>query len=39
MVHVVSADEGEVIQLGPIRLRIIEDGSHTDHRVACSSGP
>jgi hypothetical protein len=24
MVHVVSPDEGEVIQLGPIRLRIIE---------------
>ena len=34
MVHVVSPDEGEVIQVGPIRLRIIEDGSHTDHRVA-----
>src|SRR5579864_1426058 len=24
MVHVVSPDEGEVIQVGPIRLRIIE---------------
>lgn len=34
MVHVVDASEGETIQLGPARIRIIEDGSHTGHRIA-----
>jgi mannose-6-phosphate isomerase-like protein (cupin superfamily) len=38
MVHVVAPAEGEVIQMGPIRLRIVEDGSHTDHRVALVEG-
>jgi mannose-6-phosphate isomerase-like protein (cupin superfamily) len=38
MVHVVAPTEGEVIDLGPIRLRIIEDGTHTDHRVAVVEG-
>jgi mannose-6-phosphate isomerase-like protein (cupin superfamily) len=37
-VHVVAPTEGEVIQVGPITLRIIEDGSHTDHRVALVEG-
>ena len=38
MVHVVGATEGEVIRLGPVTLRIIEDGSLTDHRVALVEG-
>lgn len=33
-VDVVTPTDGEIIELGPIRLRIIEDGSRTDHRVA-----
>ena len=32
-VSVVPPTGGEVIQLGPIQLRILEDGSTTDHRL------
>jgi quercetin dioxygenase-like cupin family protein len=33
-VSVVGPADGEVIQLGPIRMRILEDGSTTGHRHA-----
>ena len=32
-ISVVGPDDGETIQLGPIRMRIIEDGSTTGHRL------
>jgi len=32
-VSVVSPDGGEAIQIGPVRLRILEDGSTTAHRL------
>ena len=32
-VSVVGPDNGESIQLGPTRMRILEDGSTTDHRL------
>ena len=32
-VSVVTAANGEVIQLGPTQLRILEDGSTTGHRI------
>ena len=32
-VSVVAPDGGEAIQLGPIRMRILEDGSTTGHRL------
>src|SRR5215472_16144952 len=32
-VAVIRPDGGEAIQLGPIRMRILEDGSTTDHRL------
>ena len=32
-VSVVGPADGEVIQLGPIRMRILEDGSTTGHRL------
>lgn len=32
-VSVVGADGGEPIQLGPTRMRILEDGSNTGHRL------
>ncbi|MBR7836827.1 cupin domain-containing protein [Actinospica durhamensis] len=32
-VSVVGPDEGESIQLGRTTMRILEDGSHTDHRL------
>jgi mannose-6-phosphate isomerase-like protein (cupin superfamily) len=32
-VSVVGPDDGEVIQLGPIAMRILEDGRTTDHRL------
>ena len=32
-VAVIHPDGGEAIQLGPIRMRILEDGSTTDHRL------
>jgi mannose-6-phosphate isomerase-like protein (cupin superfamily) len=32
-VSVTGPDDGEVIQLGPIRMRILEDGLTTDHRL------
>lgn len=28
-VEVVTAEEGEILDLGPIKIRVIEDGSHT----------
>ena len=31
-VSVVTPASGEVIQLGPTKMRILEDGSTTDHR-------
>jgi mannose-6-phosphate isomerase-like protein (cupin superfamily) len=32
-VSVVTPDGGEAIQLGPVRMRILEDGTTTDHRL------
>lgn len=32
-VSVVGPQDGEVIALGPIQMRILEDGSTTDHRL------
>ncbi len=32
-IHVVRPGEGERISLGPIGLRVLEDGSHTGHRL------
>ena len=32
-VAVLGPDDGEVIQLGPARVRILEDGSATQHRI------
>ena len=32
-VKVTHPDGGDVIQLGPVRVRILEDGSTTDHRL------
>ena len=32
-IHVVRPGEGEMSGGGPIRARIIEDGSHTGHRL------
>ena len=32
-IEVVDRTQGEVIQAGPMRLRILEDGQHTDHRL------
>jgi len=31
---IVGSGEGEVIQLGPVRMRILEDGTTTEHRLA-----
>lgn len=42
MVHVVGPDEGEVIALGPSRIRIVADGGETGHRVGlieCTLAP
>ncbi|AUG81314.1 cupin [Kitasatospora sp. MMS16-BH015] len=33
-VSVVRPGEGETIVLGPTRMRVLEDGSHTGHRLA-----
>ncbi|MDT0457296.1 cupin domain-containing protein [Streptomyces sp. DSM 41527] len=33
-VSVVAPGDGETIVLGPTRMRILEDGSHTGHRLA-----
>ena len=43
-IHVVRPEEGEVTGGGPIKVRVIEDGSHTSHRlglIECSvpAGP
>ena len=32
-VVITRPDEGDAIQLGPIRMRILEDGRTTDHRL------
>jgi mannose-6-phosphate isomerase-like protein (cupin superfamily) len=32
-IEVVDRTQGEVIQAGPMRLRILEDGRHTGHRL------
>lgn len=32
-VSIVRPDQGEVIQLGPTRVRLVEDGSTTSHRL------
>ena len=32
-VAIIGPDGGEAIQLGPVRMRILEDGSTTDHRL------
>ncbi|MEV1026889.1 cupin domain-containing protein [Streptomyces sp. NPDC050264] len=33
-VSVVGPGDGEIIVLGPTRMRVLEDGSHTGHRLA-----
>jgi quercetin dioxygenase-like cupin family protein len=33
MVSVVGPDDGETIQLGPVQMRILEDGGTTGHRL------
>ncbi|MFI1256057.1 cupin domain-containing protein [Streptomyces netropsis] len=33
-VSVVGPDDGETIDLGTTRMRVLEDGSHTGHRLA-----
>jgi mannose-6-phosphate isomerase-like protein (cupin superfamily) len=32
-VAIIGPDGGDAIQLGPVRMRILEDGSKTDHRL------
>jgi mannose-6-phosphate isomerase-like protein (cupin superfamily) len=32
-VSIVTPDQGEVALKGPTRMRIVEDGSHTEHRL------
>ncbi|HXA34211.1 MAG TPA: cupin domain-containing protein, partial [Acidimicrobiales bacterium] len=32
-VAIIRPDGGEAIQLGPVQMRILEDGSTTDHRL------
>lgn len=32
-VNITAAGTGEAIQLGPIRMRVLEDGSRTDNRI------
>jgi mannose-6-phosphate isomerase-like protein (cupin superfamily) len=32
-VNFTTSGEGEIIQVGPIRLRVLEDGSRTDNRI------
>ena len=32
-VTIVGPGDGEAIQIGPIRMRLLEDGSTTDHRL------
>ena len=32
-IRVIRPGEGEMVGVGPIRIRIIEDGSHTQHRI------
>src|ERR1700685_1784103 len=32
-VAIPGPDDGDAVQLGPIRMRILEDGSTTDHRL------
>ena len=38
-VSVVMPAGGEAIQLGPVRLRILEDGRTTDHRLGIARHP
>ena len=38
-VSVVGPDGGESIQLGPTRMRILEDGSTTGHRLGMGRSP
>ena len=32
-VEIIAAEAGEILQIGPIRIRVLEDGSHTDNRL------
>jgi hypothetical protein len=32
-VAIIGPDGGDPIQLGPVRIRILEDGRTTDHRL------
>ena len=32
-IAIVDLTEGETIRVGPLRIRILEDGSHTNHRL------
>ncbi|TGO70689.1 hypothetical protein BELL_0683g00010 [Botrytis elliptica] len=37
-VHCVKAETGEVITLGNVKLRVLEDGSRTDNRISTVEG-
>ncbi|KAM0127620.1 hypothetical protein ACHAO1_009431 [Botrytis cinerea] len=37
-VHYVKAETGEVITLGNVKLRVLEDGSRTDNRISTVEG-
>ena len=32
-IEVVDLTDGEMIAVGPLKIRVLEDGSHTDHRL------
>lgn len=32
-ITLVKKDEGEILKIGPLTLRVQEDGGHTDHRI------
>lgn len=32
-ITLVKTTEGEILEMGPVKIRIIEDGSNTDNRI------
>jgi quercetin dioxygenase-like cupin family protein len=32
-VEIIASEAGEIFQIGPIRIRVLEDGSNTDNRI------
>ena len=32
-VEIIAGDAGEILQIGPIRIRVLEDGARTDNRL------